>query len=400
MSRRLLPILAALAACTVDRKIELTPDVEAVVDGNNAFTADLYGVAAAGDDGNLFLSPFSVYNALGMVLAGAEGTTRDEIVDVMYVGDDEASFHTGLGALSQDLDGRFKGYEIALANRLYGQKGYGWEHDFLDITHDDYGAELQEVDYQQDPEGARKDINRWVSKQTRGNIDELVPAGAVTEATRLGLVNAIWFQGDWLEAFEEDSTSTDDFTLADGSTVSVDMMHGTHSATLVGIDGARVIRLPYKGEEISMFGILPDAADGLPAIEEQLDGDTLTEWLSAEESADVVIALPKLDLRQELDLMPLLSDLGMPTAFSDQADLSGMIEGTPLKINAAVHEAWVHVDESGTEAAAGTFFGSVEMSFEAVDQEFIADHPFLFGIRDDLTGAILFLGRVSDPTAG
>lgn len=401
MSPRLLPFLLPLFACKVDRDIELTPDLEVVVEGNNAFTADLYGAAAAEGDENLFLSPFSVYSALGMTLAGAEGTTEEEMRDVLHVGEDEDSFHTNLGLLTQDLDGRFKGYEIAIGNRLFGQEGLGWEADFLDRTAEDYGAELAELDFQQDPEGARADINGWVSDQTRGNIDELLGAGTITAATRAVLANAIWFKGDWAEAFEEDATREKDFTRADGSVVTVDMMQGELPARYGTFSGGKVLVLPYEGEEVSMFAILPDAIDGLPALEGSLDGETLSGLLDEAGGADVDIGLPRLELRLNLGLKDLLTDLGMPTAFSDGADLSGMVAGGGLKIDDVIHEAWVKVDESGTEAAAAT--AVTVMTTDAGPSEapeFIADHPFIFGIRDDLTGAILFIGRVADPNAG
>lgn len=400
MSRRLLPILLVLSACTVDRDIELTADLEAVVAGNNAFSADLYGAAAAEDEDNLFLSPFSVYSALGMTLAGAEGSTADEMRTVMYV-DDEAAFHDNLGALMQDLDGRFKGYEIAIADRLFGQQGVSWEADFLDLTKDAYDAELEEVDYQQDLDGAREDINRWISRQTRGAIPELIGEGVLTTDTRMVLTNAIWFKGDWAEAFEEADTETQDFTLADGSVTSVSMMNGELPARYGEFEGGRVLVLPYEGDEVALFAVLPDSADGLAALEAELDSETLDGWLSDAGPTDVIIGLPRMELRQQLELKAVLSDLGMPTAFSDAADFRGMTAEQVLKIDKVIHEGWVSVNEEGTEAAAATAVSSVALSdAEPTDPPtFIADHPFLFGIRDELTGAILFMGRMSDPDA-
>lgn len=400
MTPRILPVLLSLAACSVDRDIEMTADLEAVVQANNAFSADLYGAAAASEEGNLFLSPFSAFSALGMTLAGAEGLTRDEMLDVMNV-DDEASFHANLGALSQDLDGRFKGYEIAIGNRLFGQKGLNWEREFLDITADDYGAELEEEDFQSDAEGAREDINDWVSDQTRGNIDELLVKGSLSASTRLVLANAIWFKGDWAQSFDEDDTQDRDFTLASGDTVSVPMMSAELSSSYGEVGGVQILRLPYEGQEVSMFAILPAAADGLAALEAELDGETLSAMLDGLGETEVNVQIPRLELRQKLELKDLLSDLGMPTAFTDGAEFDGMLSGGGLKVDKVVHEAWVRVDEEGTEAAAATAVVGVVTSDGPDDPiSFIADHPFIFGIRDDLTGAILFVGRVADPSDG
>jgi len=400
MSRRLLLVLPLLVACTVDRDIELTPELSEVVDGNNAFSADLYGAFAAGD-GNVFLSPFSVYSALGMTYAGARGTTADELRDVLYAGDDDDAFHENLGALTTDLNGRFEGYQLAIGNRLFGQKGLGWQRDFLDITADDYGAELQEEDFEQKPDRAVNDINAWVSKATRGNIEDLLSPGDVDSGTRLVLANAIWFKGDWESRFEEEDTEDAAFTLADGSAVTTAMMHGTPEAEYAEFDGGKVLTLSYEGGEVSMFAILPDAADGLPALEATLDGETLVGLLDSVDSAEVEVTLPKLELRQKENLNSMLSALGMPTAFSPGADFSGMLSDEQLYLSQAVHEAWVSVDEGGTEAAAAT---AIVMEKGSADPEeipsFTADHPFIFGIRDHLTGAILFVGRVSDPTAG
>lgn len=399
MSPRILALLLPLAACRLDRDIEMTPELEEVVASNNTFTADLYG-ANATEDGNVFLSPFSVYSALGMTLAGADGTTADEMRDVLYVGDDEEAFHENLGALTDNLNGRFKGYQIAVANRIFGQEGLSWERDFLDVTADDYGAELEEEDFRGDPDGARKDINGWVSDQTHGMIDSLFDKGTITSSTRMVLANAIWFKGDWLEAFDTSNTKDHDFTLADGSVVSAPLMFQTiDEAYYAEFDGGKVLRLPYKREDVSFFAVLPDAADGLPALEAELSGETLTDWLDSASSGEVSVQLPRLDLEQKLEMSQLLSDLGMPTAFTDGADFGRMLQDSDLRISTVIHDAVLSLDEEGTEAAAATGIG-VETTAYHPPVEFHADHPFLFGIRDELTGAILFIGRVSDPTAG
>lgn len=398
MNPRPLLIVPLLAACTVSRDVSMTPELSEVVDGDNAFSADLYGAFAA-EEGNVFLSPFSVYSALGMTYAGANGSTADELRDVLYVGDDDGAFHENLGALTTDLNGRFEGYQIAIGNRLFGQKGLDWQTEFLDITADDYGAELQEEDFEQKPARALDDINGWVSKATKGHIDELLSPSDIDTSTRLVLTNAIWFKGDWETPFKEENTEDAAFTLADGSTVTVPTMRGTPEAQYGEFDGGKVLNLFYETGEIEMFAILPNAADGLPALEASLDGETLVALLDGVDDAEVDVRLPKLDLRQHASLNDMLAGLGMPTAFSPGADFSGMLADEQLYLSKAVHEAWVSVDEGGTEAAAAT---AIVVSKGGTDDgeipSFVADHPFIFGIRDHLTGAILFMGRVADPT--
>ena len=389
-----------LLACGQRELTHLSADEQAVIFGHNELALDL--MAAAPAEENLFIGSFSISAALGMTYAGAAGQTAEEMAAVMHVNVDDATFHTALGAVSRDLNGRHKGYDLLSGNRLWGQERLDFEQDFLDITKDDYGAELKTLDFARDSEAARKDINRWVSRQTNGHIDEALQPEDVSRDTKLALTNVMYFHADWADAFEAESTSPQDFTLTNGDVVRAPMMSGTKPAGLYVDETVSVLRLPYKGEEISFVAILPAEADGLAALEEGLSVSQLDVWLNqiGGGTADVDIQLPKFSMSDRLSLKPLLEDLGMPLAFDPElADFSGMTDDTKLAVKDVLHEARIDLDEEGTTAIAFTVVIMSDYTLSIRDQrEFIADHPFLFFIRDDVTGAILFMGRMMDPT--
>lgn len=393
-------VLLPLLACGQRELTNLSADERAVVLGHNELALDL--MAAAPAEENLFLGGFSITSALGMTYAGAAGQTAEEMAYVMHVSVEDPTFHEALGAMTQDLNGRHKGYELLSGNRLWGQKRLDFKPDFLDITDAHYGAELKTLDFADDAEGARRDINRWVSRQTKGHIDEAVQPGDLSASTRLALTNTMYFHADWADAFESESTSSGDFTLADGGIVQAPMMRGAKPAGLYTDEEVSVLRLPYKGEELSFVAVLPAAHDGLAALEEGLSASQLDAWLNTMDEAgdaDVSIQLPKLSMRTRIQLDTLLSDLGMASAFDPaSADLSGMTDDAALYIERVVHEAHIDLDEEGTTAVAFTLVVTNELSMIVEPRSFVADHPFVFFIRDDITGAILFMGRVADPS--
>ena len=396
---------AGIAACdpeAADRDprvvTERTAELGEVVDGNNAFAVDVYDWMAAADDGNLFFSPFSITSALAMTYAGAAGDTATDMETVLHITLPSGQFHKELGDLTRDLDGeRDRGYELSIANRLFGQTGYTFGQDFLDINADDYGAPLDELDYAADPEAAREHINTWVAGQTHDMIEELLAPGVITEDTRLVLANAIYFNATWASQFELEDTYDQGFVLADGGQVTVPMMH-QHTeidCAFFHEDGVSVASLPYTDDELSMVLIVPDDVDGLPDVEAQLDAGTLEAWIAGTTPQEVDLAMPRFELEHKLSLKDTLTDLGMGSAFESTADFTGITD-TGIYIADVIHEAVVRVDEEGTEAAAAT---AVVMEDTAVmDDRILADHPFLFLIRDDLTGTVLFMGRVTDPS--
>lgn len=382
-----------------------TDDMQSVADGNNKFALDLYAKLRDEQKGNIFFSPYSAHTALAMTATGARGTTRDEMVKVLHLPADEKK-----AAASGDL-GRFyahprKEYELSVANALWGQKGYPWRPEFLDLQKARFGSAFHEADFKADPDGERKRINAWVGEKTRDRIKELVGEGMITKQHRMVLANAIYFKGEWREKFDPKETKPREFTLADGTKVEVPMMHregGFKRHIEARTEGRfevefQVAELPYKGDEVSMVVLLPGKHDGLPALEKKLSADALAGWLAkATDAKHADLYLPK--FRIETDAMMLkgsLKKLGMVAAFDPAAaDLTGLHTGTEqLYVDFVVQKAFVDVNEEGTEAAAATAVGAVETSGSL---DFRADRPFLFLIRDARHGTILFLGRVLKP---
>lgn len=399
-------LLDLLLACGSDPRTITDPDaqMQAVIDGNNAFAWDLHRSAAANGDGNLFYSPFSVSAAFGMVYAGARGDTADEMASVLHIDPENTSFHDDFGALIRDLSGLHgRPYELTIASRLFGQDGYPFEAGFLDVCSDAYDAPMQPLDFETDADGARDDINGWVEDETNGRIKDLLPPGSTSANTRLVVANAIAFKGSWQYRFARSDTQDEPFTLASGEQVSVPMMQQMgDDLRFARVDGVSMLQMPYEGDEVSMIVLLPDDVAGLPALEAEIDEAAVDDLVAnAVPMHDLDAWIPKLHLEPTLPLGDLMKGLGMTTAFSDFADFSGIVDPSvdPLHVDDAFHKAFVDVDESGTEAAAATAV-VITITETAVSgpQPFHADHPFLFLIRDDLTGSILFIGRVVDPS--
>jgi len=374
-------------------------DQASVARGSNAFALDLYAKLRDAQEGNLFFSPFSVSTALAMTYAGARGETAAQMAKVLHLGLDPERLHPAFGTLVGALNagGKSRGYELSVANALWGQKGHGFRKEFLDLLHAHYGAGLHEADFAQATEAARQTINRWVEEQTHDKIKNLLAPGILTPLTRLVLTNAIYFRGDWASQFKKAQTFDQPFTLSNGEKTRVPMMSQTADFPYGEEEGFQAIELPYKGEELAMVALLPRKPDGLGALEKSLAPDRLAAWLAKLERQEVVVAVPRFKVTSELKLADVLAALGMRDAFAlPPADLSGMTGTKDLFLNTVVHKAYVDVNETGTEAAAAT--GAVA-AITAVRPRvvFRADHPFLFLIRERRSGALLFLGRVVNP---
>jgi len=376
-------------------------DLAEVAAGNNRFALDLYAKLAAGRKGkNLFFSPNSISTALAMTRAGARGNTAKEMDKVLHftLAQDKLNpaFKELLAAL--DADPKKKGFELAVANRLWGQQGYNFLPGFLATTRDSYGAGLEALDFKGATEAARRTINAWVEKKTKDKIKELLKQGVLSPDMRLVLTNAIYFKGDWASQFKKDRTRDGVFTVKAGETVKVPMMHQTEKFRYRAGKGFQALGLPYAGDELSMVIFLPTKADGLAALEKSLTAENLDQYLPARWKRKVVVSIPKFTMTSEFSLKETLSAMGMKDAFAGgKADFSGMDGSRGLFIGAVIHKAFVDVNEEGTEAAAATAVVVGVTSMPAPPPVFRADRPFLFMIRDDRTGSILFMGRVMNP---
>ena len=400
----LIPLLAAGAVAGEPKP---AVDTKPLVTGNTAFAFDLYAKLREGPD-NLFLSPHSISACLGMTRAGAAGNTAAQMDEVFHF--PRQGLGQAFGALRSALvppkawsrQGEKPAYELAIANRLFGQSGYAFREPFLGQMRDDFGAALEQLDIARAPSSARARINGWVEEQTKEKIKNLLPEGMPTPDTRLVLVNAIYFKSQWQEAFRERATVDAPFHRQDGSTVKSRLMQRTGGYLYAETETAQLLEMPYLGGAMSMVVLLPKAKDGLPKLEAELSAEKVTAWMGELKHRRVAVAFPKYRFTSSFELAETLIAMGMPDAFSPmKADFSGMTEKEPLFIGIVVHKAFVAVDEKGTEAAAATAVG-MRAGSAARPQEptpVRADHPFLFVIRHRQTGAILFLGRVMDPTA-
>jgi len=390
----------APAPPVVARKPKVSAPSESVIKltvaGNTRFALDLYGLLSA-QPGNLFFSPYSISSALAMTWSGARGATADEMADTMHYQHSLEEVASVFANLNETLTGSNTGYELRIANRLWGQNGYEFAAEFLALARDYYGAPLATVDFAGATEAARTHINDWVAEQTNDKIENLVPPNAIDNLTRLVLTNAIYFKGSWVRQFDPAATRDAPFRLTDGGTQTAPMMYQEARFGYARHDGMQLLRLPYEGRQVSMIVLLPDAADGLPSLEASLNADQLAEWMEDLKEVDVQVYVPRFEMSSQFSLRQALVALGIETAFdAKRADFSPMLGRRELYISAAVHKAFVEVNEEGTEAAAAT---AVMMGIESVREVpvFRADHPFVFLIHDARTDSILFVGRLSNP---
>jgi serpin B len=372
-------------------------DLKALADGNSQFAVELYKKLAEKTDGNIVVSPYSISSALAMTYAGARGETAEQMARTLHFTLPQDRLHPAFGTLTQRLQasGKEKQFQLNIANALWEQRGFPFLPEFLDLTRRNYGGGCREVDFIGDKEGARQTINHWVEEQTADRIKELLRKDDIKTNTRLVLTNAIYFKGDWERPFLKDQTRDEDFETAPGAQVKVPMMHhGGRFRYHAGPD-FQVLELPYSGRRVSMVVLLPEKRYGLSVVEKSLTSDKLREGISKLSDHDGTVAFPRFKNKSRFVLNEPLKQLGIPLAFTEDADFSGINAGGGLHIQVAVHQGDVEVDEQGTEAAAAT---AVVLGVSAAPPlTFHADHPFLFFILDRTTGTILFLGRYTTP---
>ncbi|XAL98385.1 serpin family protein [Phycisphaeraceae bacterium D3-23] len=417
----LLGALVMNASCDASAIEEPIPDDEwgtqAVTDGNNALAINMYRelVAAGGPADNVFFSPMSITAALSLTYEGARGETMAEFEHVLGVPSDAAGdwgrpqYHRAMGGLLDSLSGDDKPYELAVANALWGEQTLPFIPAFTQTLDAHYDAGLELVDFKGDPETQRSRINGWVADRTHDRIQDVLPEGSVDGLTRLVLVNAIYFKAQWAKTFYDGATDDAPFYLlpgdADVASVDVPLMRQHEERFKVGsFDGYAALQMHYSEGDLSMVILLPDDADGLAALEAQLTPELIAQTIDGLTYETTNIWLPKWEMTLDYDLIPALQAMGMERAFeAGRADFTGIsdsAEGEGLYITGAFHKAFIAVDENGTEAAAATAMIVGELSAALPDQviDFRADHPFVYLIRDNRTGAILFMGRVTDPS--
>ena len=418
-SALLLVALSASAACGGASGDELrsdlarsTPSVSAadlhtLVDGNSEFAFDLYRALSA-EDGNLFYSPHSISLALAMTYAGARGETERQMAEALRFGLPQTDLHAAFNALDLELAARGAdddGFRLRIASAVWGQRGYEFLDDFLDHLAQHYGAGVMAADFQGAPEASREAINDWVAERTADRVRDLIPPELIHPLTRMVLANAVYFHAAWAIPFSESGTAPGAFQLLDGGSVDVPMMRIDDEFTYASGDGYQAVDLPYEGYELSMTILAPDRGR-FAEFEQALDAELLIRVIADLHPRTVDLSMPRFEFESQFRLAGTLKALGMGDAFDpSRSDFSG-IDGRScaagdqpcLYVEDVVHQAFVSVDEAGTEAAAAT---AVLMRIESAGPPPVTvaiDRPFIFLIRDRATGAILFLGRVLDPS--
>lgn len=396
--RKFLALSAAVAAGSLRAADHPTPNPSM---SNNQFAFDLYG-QLRGEKKNVFYSPFSITTALAMTAAGAKGKTLTEFQEVLHLPTDRAEASLVFNGLFAAVNGtgpqEKRPYELNTANALWAQKGYPWRKEYITVVNKIFGAAVEDVDYRQ-PEPARATINGWVEKQTKEKIKDLLPSGSITPETRLVLTNAIYFKGSWAFPFEKEATKDQPFKLADGRTVAVPLMQEEKFFHYGEQPGFQLLELPYKGNELSMVVLLPREANGLAKLDADLSVASLGTWTKAARSAKVRVFLPRFKVEASYTLNDPLKKLGLKLPF-ENPDFTGMHTGSEnLAISLVVHKAFVDVNEEGTEAAAatGVVIAPTAMPMPVEPKIFRADRPFLFLIKHNKSGVILFMGRVTNP---
>jgi len=397
-------VISLIAAGTAMQLHAAEQDRAAVteaVEGNNRFAWKLHGKLRE-QPGNLFYSPYSISSALAMTYAGARGDTATQMAAALDFGPNDPAFHAAMGALVRDFNaaGKQGAFKLSVANALWAQHDYTFLPGYTKLVTTNYDAAVKNLDFQNETEAARQTINHWVEEKTNDKIQDLLKPGVLNSDTRLVLTNAIYFKSAWLHSFTKEATKPGPFTGLDGKKAEVPLMHQTERFSYVNADGVQIVELPYDRNALSMVILLPDKTDGLADLEQQISAEKLAAWRGKMKRRQVELSMPKFKMTREFALKDVLSSLGMVDAFTTAADFSGMDGSKKLSIQHVIHKAFVDVNEEGTEAAAATAV-AIGVTSALIEPEppvvMKIDHPFLFAIRENQTGSILFIGRVVEP---
>lgn len=403
-----------LASCTAPPP-HVTYVTPALTDAQNEFAIDLYG-QLRGQKGNFFFAPYSVSTALGMVYAGAKGGTAAELAKTLHLDELKPAAANGLRATYlQDFaaqpvlgDTQPDGSKFETANALWGANHYNFNAGYIATIKFDFGGDLRRVNFVS-PQAAIDKINNWVDLHTHGKIPSIISPIMLSGDTRLVLTNAVYFKAGWAQPFYLDATRKALFDIASGDDVQADTMDMTSELGYAADDRVQILVLDYRYGDTSMVIVLPKAKEGLPAVEAGLTLAELDSLLAARQYPLVHVTMPKFSADSTFDMVPSLQILGLKQLFDPvRCDLTGIATDPagPIYVSLVIHKAHLDVDEVGTEAAASTAIVAPVPASAPIPQlgpppvpiPFIANHPFLYLIRDNATGEILFMGRVVDPT--
>ncbi len=398
----ILLVLAVAVSPAWAKAVKVAPKPAAgqaeVVKANNQFATDLYGQIAS-EKGNLFFSPSSIHTALAMTYAGARDNTAAQMAKTLHYGKGEKFFGAYGRVMGQTKAGKDSKYQLNIANALWLQHDKPFLAPFLKLNTEHFKAGLFDVDFKGQFEAARGKINKWVEDKTQEKIKDLLPPGSLNALTRMVLTNAIYFKGDWASQFKTKNTKDMDFHVSAGKKIKTRMMYQAAKFGYTETADMQALKMPYKGDDLSMVVLLPKKQAGMAKLEKSLTAGNIDLWVKRlGRPRKVMVYFPRFKMEYKMKMKPILSKMGMPEAFSTmKADFSGMTGSRDLHIDNVYHKAFVKVDEKGTEAAAATAVVMMGRSARPRPLVFKADRPFLFLIRHEKTGMILFLGRVTEP---
>ncbi len=372
-------------------------DNASIANSINNFTFKAYSLLS-NESGNLFFSPFSISTALSMAAEGAGGKTLEEMRNILELSNDSSANRKGFESLLNSLNAKNASYNLSIADAIWIEKTFSIKQEFSNVLSTYYYASAQQADFANNPDGERTNINSWVASKTNNKILDLIPQGGLNSYTRLVIVDAIYFKGNWAQQFNKSETQNATFFISQSKNVSVPMMHLSKSenASYYSDNELKALEMDYQGDNLSMLILLPNHS--LSEVEAGLSSIKISDIRAQLVRQPVQVWLPKFSMTKSKEMSDLLKELGMKSAFGPYtADFSGINSTEGLYISNVFHKAFINVDETGTEAAAATGVVIGITSIEILP-EFRADHPFLFFIIDKHTGSILFMGRVADPT--
>ncbi len=380
-----------------DSTFTTAENVTMVAKAENQFAIDLYGKLKS-SEGNLFFSPFSIYDALAMTYVGAGGETESQMASVLHINMLRNEFNTAFSSFLKKIGSDQNGdYTLDIANALWCQKGFDFLESYISTIKDYYAGELHTLDFSNGLKAA-EEINGWVEEKTHGKIDKIV--GKIDPMTKLILINAVYFKGEWVAGFSTSLTKPATFYVKPDKTVEIPMMYREGKYGYMESANLQALVMPYKGDSLSMVVLLPKNRYGLSEVENTLSATNLERWIDEMKTEKVKVYFPKFKLKTSYDLKKTLKSMGMADAFGN-ANFSGMDGRKDLVISEIMHKAYIDVNEKGTEAAAVTTvvvkLTCSPYSHPKTIHVFRADHPFIFFIMNNRTGAILFMGRVFNP---
>ena len=376
-------------------------------DSINQFAFNYYSKLKEKESGNIFFSPFSISSAFAMTYEGAKGQTAEEIQSVFYIPEDNNLRQTKYKNFFDEINKEDKKYQLSSVNSLWVQNDFILLNDYRNTIEEYYGGKAVNLNFKEDTEGSRMTINNSVADQTNNKIKDLIPPGSILPITKLVLTNAIYFKGEWVKQFNQDYTQEQNFETTNDTSVKAQIMQRTDDESIFNYaenNDLQILEMPYSGKELSMIFLLPKNND-LKELENLMTSKKLSEWTNGLEEQRVDVYIPKFKFESKYSMASDLQTMGMSTAFSDMANFSGISKPIPgegaLQISEAIHQAFIDVNEEGSEAAAATaivmLWGSADLEESPRIPVFRADHPFIFLIKHNSTGNILFMGRVINP---